>query len=153
MRAGMSGDRRWEGVPGVRYPKALQQLAANGEPPQGWLPCREVARLLGCCKGTVRALLGPVACRSRRGWFFAPEVVRPLVRNRRLSAPPPGFCSSADAGRLFGIRRWRLCCLLAQGLVRAVPGKGRRGAFCYWYCTEDLAAFSRCSPGDGSGEG
>lgn len=142
----MSGKRRWEGVPGVLYPQAQPLLQGNGEPPQGWLSCRDVARLLGCCKGTVRCRLRSVACRTRRGWFFSPEDVLPLSRNRRTAAPPPGFCSSEKAGRIFGVNRWRLCSLLAQGLVRAVPGKGKRGAFCYWYCMADLAAFSRCVP-------
>lgn len=126
--------RRWEHVPGVRYPEEPPQ------PPPGWLSCREVARLLGCSKSLVRWRLRSVAKCTPSGLYFAPEDVLPL-RSAGPGIPPRGYCSSKEAAERFGVRKTMLGRLAAAGLVRVVLGKGRRGAFCYWYRVADLARY------------
>lgn len=139
------GWRRWEGVPGVVYPTEQPVLPEHA--PAGWVSCREAARLLGCCKERARAALAGTGVRTRRGDFFPPEA---LAAAGRLLAPPPGWMSAAEARLQFGVSGRALCEWRGRGAVRSLPGRGRRGAFCYWYCGEDLA--KACGMESGSQE-
>lgn len=135
----MSGGwRRWAHVPGIHYPPEEPDLPE--EPPAGWVSCREAARLLGCSKGRVRAVLAGHGVRTRKGDFFPPEA---LALAGRVLAPPPGWMTAAWVRIRFGVDGRRLGEWRAQGLVRSLPGRGSRGAFCFFYHEGDLRRLCR----------